>query len=416
MRKSVVASVKIQTSQIQSIYEKHPYPAAGDTVLTKKRWNLAPMEWIMALWRPEQDLAPERILVAGCGTGSEAFVLARKFPQATIVAVDFSPRSISIAQSLRERARAMRNIAFYVGDLANRDLGKITGGTFDFISCHGVLSYSPAPGRVLSNLRRQLKPDGALYLGVNGSEHFSIRGRPFLSAFGFDMTELRDERYLRKILKLWDSILDWGRNGGLARKSVGYLAGDLFGPIIHNLSLSNWLHIARQAGLHFCNSYSCWRTLRSVMEKDCAQLFMPRSRPEICEMLDFVRPETFHRLLFTKKPAWNPPWKSHSALVTCRPMMTNLYSFRPPKRSRSWTALRRVRLKSPALNTRLDWQMPEWELEILRQNKSKQTLDSILRDIAAAVPQKLLRQQLYILHQLLVITLMPAQRPAIISR
>jgi len=60
--------------------------------------------------------------------------------------------------------------------------------------------------------------------------------------------------------------------------------------------------------------------------------------------------------------------------------------------------------------------MPEWELEILRQNKSKQTLDSILRDIAAAVPQKLLRQQLYILHQLLVITLMPAQRPAIISR
>jgi len=60
--------------------------------------------------------------------------------------------------------------------------------------------------------------------------------------------------------------------------------------------------------------------------------------------------------------------------------------------------------------------MPEWELEILRQNKSKQTLDSILRDIAAAVPQKLLRQQLYILHQLLVITLMPAQRPAITSR
>jgi len=116
MRKNVAASAKIQLSQIQSIYEKHPYPAADDTVLTKKRWNLAPMEWIMALWRPEKkDSAPERILVAGCGTGSEAFMLARKFPQATIVAVDFSPRSISIAQSLRERAPAMRNITFHVG-------------------------------------------------------------------------------------------------------------------------------------------------------------------------------------------------------------------------------------------------------------------------------------------------------------
>ena len=411
MRKNVAASAKIQLSQIQSIYEKHPYPAADDTVLTKKRWNLAPMEWIMALWRPEKkDSAPERILVAGCGTGSEAFMLARKFPQATIVAVDFSPRSISIAQSLRERAPAMRNITFHVGDLANRNLRKIIGGTFDFISCHGVLSYSSAPARVLSNLRHQLKPDGALYLGVNGSDHFSVRGRPFLSAFGFDMTKLRDEPYLRKLLKLWDSVLNREGDGGLARKSVGYLAGDLFGPTIQNLSLSSWLRVGRQAGLHFCNSYSCWRTLRSVMEKDCAQLFMPRSRPEICEMLDIVSPETFHRLLFTDKPAWNPPWESTSALVTCRPVMTNLYSVRPPKQSGSRRALRRVRFESPPLNTRLDWQMPEWELEILRQSDGKRTLDSILRNIATAVPQKLLRQQLYILHQLLVISLMPIQR------
>ena len=54
--------------------------------------------------------------------------------------------------------------------------------------------------------------------------------------------------------------------------------------------------------------------------------------------------------------------------------------------------------------------MPEWELEIVRQSDGKRTLDSILRNIATAVPQKLLRQQLYILHQLLVISLMPIQR------
>src|SRR5439155_8612771 len=205
-----------------------------------------------------------------------------------------SSRSISVRVQSQSRkacanARQPCEISLFTwGDLANRNLRKIIGGTFDFISCHGVLSYSSAPSRVLSNLRHQLKPDGALYLGVNGSDHFSVRGRPFLSAFGFDMTKLRDEPYLRKLLKLWDSVLNRAGDGGLARKSVGYLAGDLFGPTIQNLSLSSWLRVGRQAGLHFCNSYSCWRTLRSVMEKDCAQLFMPRSRPEICEMLDVV--------------------------------------------------------------------------------------------------------------------------------
>ena len=94
MRKNVAASAKIQLSQIQSIYEKHPYPAADDTVLTKKRWNLAPTEWIMALWRPEKkDSAPERILVAGCGTGS----LRASFPKQP------SSRSISVRVQSQSR-------------------------------------------------------------------------------------------------------------------------------------------------------------------------------------------------------------------------------------------------------------------------------------------------------------------------
>jgi len=60
------------------------------------------------------------------------------------------------------------------------------------------------------------------------------------------------------------------------------------------------------------------------------------------------------------------------------------------------------------MNTQLDWKMPEWELEILRRSDGKRTLGEILNGISEAVPPQLLQTQLYVLHQLLVITLMPS--------
>ena len=394
-------------SQIQKTYEKHPYPATDESALTRRRWNLAPMEWINALWKPDRkDFAPKRILVAGCGTGSEAFALRRRFPKARIVAVDFSSRSVSIARRLQQRAPEMRNIRFLVADLAKRNLGRITGDGFDFVSCHGVLSYVPEPGRVLSNLASRLKADGALYLGVNGAQHFSTRGRSFLPAFGFDMTELPEGPYLRNLLKLWDAIVNQHGSARLAKLSAGYLAGDLFGSLIHNLPLSNWVRFARDAELHFQGSYSSWHGMRSAMENDFPQLLIPRSRAEVYELLELLSPAPFHRLFFTVQAVATPPWENQEALRNCRPVRTNLYAMRLPTRSRS-SLLRRVTFKSPPVNTRLDWRMPEWEVEIVRQSDGRRTLGTILQQISTAVPPHLLRQQLYVLDQLLVITLMP---------
>src|SRR4051812_23458035 len=105
--------------QTRKVYEKNPYPATDQTVLTSRHWNLAPMEWIQALWRPnDRALKLRRILVAGCGTGREAFALQRRFPAAKIVAVDFSPRSIGIARAFQRRARAMRENCLLPGGFA----------------------------------------------------------------------------------------------------------------------------------------------------------------------------------------------------------------------------------------------------------------------------------------------------------
>src|SRR3954451_7119677 len=392
--------------QTRKVYEKYPYPATDQSVLTSRHWNLAPMEWIQALWRPNDGaLKLRRILVAGCGTGREAFALQRRFPTAKIVAVDFSPRSIAIARALQRRARAMRNVRFVAADLASPNLGKITGNNFDFISSHGVLSYIRNPEKVLTGLKNLLRADGALHLGVNGAEHFSVRGRSFLPALGLDLREPQEGPLLRNVLRLWDAVLEDKGTLPFAGFPIGYLAGDLFGPLIHNLPLRQWVRVAGKAGLHFQASCSSWRALRATMEGNHYKVLIPRSRSEVCQLLAEIRPETFHRLLFTRRPPANPPWDDLEELAYWCPFLTRLYQVDLPKRGPSWTKLRRVIFKSEAMNTRLEWQMPEWELEILRRGDGEQTLGAILSRVSYAVPPRLLREQLYVLYQLLVISL-----------
>src|SRR3954451_767082 len=96
------ASVRSARRQVQQIYAERPYPGRS----LRTGWNLPPVAWMQALWRPDREgVRPTRILVAGCGTGDEAFSMRRRFPGAEIVAFDFSERSIAIAKQSERRRR-----------------------------------------------------------------------------------------------------------------------------------------------------------------------------------------------------------------------------------------------------------------------------------------------------------------------
>ncbi len=404
MDRNSVAKSRQQSARTRAIYDKFPYPAPDESSLRLPRWHLAPMDWITAVWRPGEAVTPSSILVAGCGTGREAFMLARKFPQAAMVGLDFNARSIVIADQLRKKWAAMRHIRFLRADLADASLTKRLGNRFDLISCHGVLSYIPNPEQVLANLSRLLNPAGALFLGVNGAAHFSERGRPFLKKFGFNPEEFQDAPQLRRVLDLWDALLETeGR--ALLNRSAGYLASDLFGPLIQNWPLQQWVSTAKKAGLHFNDSFSAWRQRRSLMEGEHASQLWPRSRAEICLLLDSLIPNVFHRLLFTKRAPWDIPWENTVRLLRARPTLSGLYkqSISRPHRA----GLTRVTLKSTPLNTRLDWKMPGWEGEILGGADGGRTIKEILDDARIRAPRRLLVEQLYRMHQLLVLTILP---------
>jgi SAM-dependent methyltransferase len=396
------------SEQVRRGYEARPYPAGDEKALTDRAWRIAPMEWIQALWRDDSSAAdPKRILVAGCGAGTEAFNMKRRFPHGEIVGVDFSARSIALAQELQKKEPLLRDIRFVAGDLSRSSLSRKTGAGFDFISCHGVLSYIPEPEQALLNLAQCLKPDGAFYMGVNGADHISNRLRRGLPQFGFDMSLFQDSPRLHDALKLCDAALGLEPPQCMAGQPPEYLSGDVFGPLIHNWTFSQWKTAAGNAGLHVAGSFLAMKKFRPIANGGMHPVLMPKSRAEVIELLEELRPSSFHSLLFTAAPAMNPPWDKPDKLLSCRIGFTGLYTARVPKPAAGWNQARNMKLKSAPINTVLEFSMPEWELEILRKCDKKGTLREIIKSIPRKIPFEELKEFLYLLHQLLAIQVQP---------
>ena len=366
------------------------------------------MTWIDAMWQP-MSFPPGRVLVAGCGTGNEAFALRHRFPKAEIVAVDFSHKSIAMARRLQRRFPRLSDIRFLTGDLTNEDFPKLVRDDFDFVTCHGVLSYISQPQRALKNLANCLVPDGALYLGANGASHFSTNWRQALPEFGFETKQLPEDDRLRQVLNLCEALTGVALNL-IAKQGAEYLAGDLFGPLIQSWPLAKWTALGRGAGLHFCGSWGAQRNLRRVLNENLEEILLPRSRPQAHELAEQLAPSSFHWLVFTRRPVFHPPWLTREKLLRCRIIETKLYSRGWPRRRRAWKSLRQVELKSPASNTLVELRVPEWLIEILRETDGRHTILSRLHAVPLHIPLSDLVRELYRLYLLALINLCPRQK------
>ena len=386
---------------LRALYEERPYPRVTRAGLRQPRWLLPPVEWIQAVAQPA-PYPPRRILVAGCGTGLEAFAFCRRFPKAEIVGIDFAARSIAAAKRLQKHAAGWRRIRFLCADLTSADLAERTGGSFDFISCHGVLSYLPAPERALRHLARCLTPEGVLYLGVNGAGHFSGKWREFLPAFGFDMRRWPGGRRLWQHLK-FVSALAGEETDTILQHGAGYLSSDLFGPLIHNLSLSEWVRICRRPGLHLRGSATAQRRLSPAINNATVNLFVPRSRAEVAELLDLLCPEAFHRLIFTRQPPPAPPWEKVGALMRWRPVRTAQFQkFKWPARRDG----RLFRLENKSANIALELRGAGWEIDLFRGSDGERSLRDLLAPLQR-IPARSLNSQLYLFYLLDLLNFLP---------
>ena len=154
---------------VRDQYEEHPYPVWAGGVQ-----DLNP-ETFEELWRRLCPNRPVRVqsrpvpmLVAGCGTGENLVLLARRYPECSILAVDLSLASLGYAARMSER-HGVPNVTFAQADILK--LGTL-GRRFAVIDCAGVLHHlrDPLEGwRVLTDL---LEPDGLMRIAL-----YSITGR-----------------------------------------------------------------------------------------------------------------------------------------------------------------------------------------------------------------------------------------------
>ena len=102
--------------------------------------------------------AGSRILEAGCGTGAQTEILARRNPEALFTAVDISGTSLASA-ARRIKARAIDTVQFERADCADLPYDD---SCFDHVFVCFLLEHLANPEAVLDELGRVLKPGGTL--------------------------------------------------------------------------------------------------------------------------------------------------------------------------------------------------------------------------------------------------------------
>jgi SAM-dependent methyltransferase/Tfp pilus assembly protein PilF len=194
------------TSQaVRQLYEENPYP----------RWRALPApgaprslaERVAALfpWLGESLAsipAKPRILVAGCGTGLHAALVALAHPHSHVLAIDLSRTSLGFA-AYRSRELGIGNIEFAQADLLELDA---LGQQFDLIESAGVLHHLADPAAGLHALLRRLAPGGYLRLGLysDAARRGVVAAQALIAARGFEPTPAGIKSCRRAILALPD--------------------------------------------------------------------------------------------------------------------------------------------------------------------------------------------------------------------
>ena len=151
-------------------YEQLPYES-GPQYPTHPNC-LATVATLMGMQPP--DVGHARVLELGCGNGGNLIPMAATLPDSRFLGIDLSPRHISQGVTWIRMA-GLDNIELRAANLLDLS-GEL--GQFDYIICHGVYSWVPAPVRekILCICRDQLTSQGVAYISYNTYPGWHFRG------------------------------------------------------------------------------------------------------------------------------------------------------------------------------------------------------------------------------------------------
>jgi ubiquinone/menaquinone biosynthesis C-methylase UbiE len=144
---------------------------------------------IESILRVIGSLKHETILDVGCGNGYSTLEIAKKFPEATIIGVDFSDAMIAEAKK-----RIVPNVEFYEGDVLSLSRNKdLLGQKFDIVlstRCLINLANFEEQKIGILEMRKLLERDGKMVLVENVQEGLDNLNQ-IRAKFGLDQIQVR---------------------------------------------------------------------------------------------------------------------------------------------------------------------------------------------------------------------------------
>ncbi|ABV73922.1 seryl-tRNA synthetase [Rickettsia canadensis str. McKiel] len=137
-------------------YESYPYALTNP-------YHLSTLATLFGVNTPEVENS--RILELGCAAGGNLIPHAVLYPKAHFVGVDLSKVQIDEAKK-NVKELGLKNIEFYHCSITDIDN---SFGKFDYIICHGVISWVPKTVRdkIFEVCNKNLSPNGIAYISYN---------------------------------------------------------------------------------------------------------------------------------------------------------------------------------------------------------------------------------------------------------
>ena len=376
------------------LYDSAPFPDSMQGMLPNTNVLLTP--WLAAAAKRE-DFGKNnfRILLAGCGSGDEAFTMNALFPDAQITGIDFSENSIDRAKN-RQIEKGIKNLNFLKADLM-QEKEFLNFEAFDLILCHGVADYVSDPVQLFKTFKLCLSENGVVCMTVNSPNHPAGRIRTAFRELGINPADFTDSPEQRQLLQLLDKLManDSGLSG-IGNSPKSYLDVDIFAAIAHHDSLKTWSNRAENAGLFFAGSMDAVLGLTRVTDAELTLLFALGKTALSFWMSELCRRPGI-QMLFTNQPIEEPDFKNLERLFECRPKLDACLGVLPPL-SGSPDEAKQLTIRFEGLpdfivNTKA------YDLEVLRRCNGQRSVSEIIENIGIVADRESLRAALYRLYQ-----------------
>ncbi|MDY6782988.1 MAG: class I SAM-dependent methyltransferase [Cyanobacteriota bacterium] len=282
------------------------------------------------------------ILDVGCGTGFTTLGLIVANPEAKIVGIDISEKSVELARQ-RLEYHNYKNVEFHVMSI---DEISTLNLHFDYINCDEVLYLISSPAQALQLMRSVLKPEGIIRANLHSlyQRNYFFRAQKLFQIMGLMennpedmemeiavdvMKALKDNIYLKT--RVWKPFYEKKGEREEALLSNHLLQGD------RGYTISDMFALLEATNLEFIEMINGreWDLMSLFKNPDDLPVFLGLTLPEATrqeklEMFELLNP--VHRLLdfwcghpeqgqaFTPVSEWtNEDW--HNATVHLHPQL-----------------------------------------------------------------------------------------------